>query len=824
MAKTVALSKTYDESSISVNTNLDLVRLRPKGMVRSIGLPGQIHAIREIVDNALDETELRPDGQLEVWVFVPTGSNRYQVAVRDNGRGVPLGMLSTLFSVIGASGKHTTENYKTSSGSFGAGSKAANGLSKYFRVVTTRDNLFGSVLFKEAKLEQENTPLENPFNHPVPSGTLVLMEPDGTVFTEMDKFVDGGYRQMIDMFRILRLITRNTTFIMRSVNMHLDETVWHMPVGQLWNYIETTYGSMSVLEYSPMSDHDPYSILYQRWNTDTFSMEFGFERPMLTTDTLGYQLKFFVPKNIKSNVSRTPLLLVNNVVLKDMESDPVVVINDLLKEHILPQLTEKEHQLFFLNVYKLPLCILASIIYEGATFSGFTKEGFTDPVFEKYFRKCLKQQFAEMSTDVWNMLFGYLIPDIISKYEATNNKVVTKKEMTNLSLEIAKFTNCSTPNRMEAELFLLEGDSAAHVEKERDTRIHAIFAMKGKPPCEMTRMGNEHADYARLIAGSRLNKVYDELRKIINIQPNQTDLSTCNFGKIILFNDADYDGLHIRSLNLVALYLMNWRLLSEGMVYLAHPPLYEMTHVASGKKLYLKDEKALWDKRIECLYSPLLDITIRHAEDLTKEFKMSDAAYREFCYLVMHIGDVMTRLANRLAIPIELMEKLVYMSSNISKEQMNLTKLRETFGPHVFYNMDLNVLTISFGMKDFTFSLDGVQEAIYENILPILNRISWKKFVIHLKTKESKEIDNLVSYMQLYHIFESLNGLFTIDRHKGLGGMSAESLYRTCMDPNTRILQQVTSLGDITTIYDMMGDQASTRKKYLQEKGLLPWE
>ena len=66
--------------------------------------------------------------------------------------------------------------------------------------------------------------------------------------------------------------------------------------------------------------------------------------------------------------------------------------------------------------------------------------------------------------------------------------------------------------------------------------------------------------------------------------------------------------------------------------------------------------------------------------------------------------------------------------------------------------------------------------------------------------------------------------MFTVDRHKGLGGMSSANLYRTCMDPNTRILQKITSLGDIQMIYDMMGNDAANRKKFLQEKGLLPWE
>jgi DNA gyrase/topoisomerase IV subunit B len=362
------------------------------------------------------------------------------------------------------------------------------------------------------------------------------------------------------------------------------------------------------------------------------------------------------------------------------------------------------------------------------------------------------------------------------------------------------FYPCRLKNNTDTEIFLTEGDSAGgQVSKARDTDTQAVFQLKGKPPNAMR------------IKVSKLmqNVVFRDLARILGVGPTDTDLKNMNFRNIGILVDADPDGYHISSLLIGNLYKLNPLILEEGRVFLANPPLYTMT--VKNSSAFIRDTHALMDMRINRIYRSCIEITIRGSSK--KLMKLSGEPYREFCYLVRHIGGTIKQVATKLVIDPMIVEMLTHCVDHIEPGHVNPQAIAKILGlKQVFYHADSNSLILNAGV-DITVPLSNLALEIRKYILPHLERIRWRDFDIWCTTPITKHYNNTaVSLMQLYSIFDAVDSAYPVHRIKGLGEMTRLQLLETCTNPQTRTQTVITSVGDVDRLYAMLGVDVSARK------------
>mgnify|MGYP000899706552 FL=1 len=598
----------YEDDSIITASDAEWILMRPENHVRVTDDSGLAHVLREILDNSTDETELFPGGKIDILFFLDKKNNTYQVAIHDNGRGIPFGKFLASFTKLKTSGKFTKDAYQTSGGLNGFGGKVAQILSENFRAITYRDGRIASIGFHRTELQHHT---EDNFV-PGISGTLVIHEPRKGYFTKVDRFIEETHNSILKLTLLLSMFSRNTTITTRMVFKSVDPSVWELPAREAMDLLDKKYRDIAIIATDGADNDSAMRYLRELWNVDspfTWTMEkinssvvpeleykkTKIHTPMGIQDVdvlLAFNISLFLPKIMRGTCTTS---IVNNIPTKDQTSSHVVGLISALKSKLVGYIEIPEHKQFFLDYYKIPLCAAISVKYGNVRYTSLAKDGFKDSEFEARYIEMLVKAFDMYEPYVWDELYQHIEDHIVLHYEQFYNKPISSKSAAKkVSLEIIdrKFYDCSTSDRSKAELIIVEGVSASHAANKRDTKTQAVFMIRGKP-LNVTKTSTGKHDPM-----SRLNSYppYVDLMKILNISPTQTDLSTANYGKIILMQDADTHGDHIRALHIGGLYAINPLIIESGMVYLANPPLYEITF--GNKKKFVRSKPELISFRI----------------------------------------------------------------------------------------------------------------------------------------------------------------------------------------------------------------------------------
>lgn len=838
MAKTT--TPTYGDKDIKHLSDADWVLLRPENHIRTTDQDGQLHIIKEIFDNALDETEISEGGELEILLFLDRRNKTYQVIISDNGRGVPLGKLEDSFTKLKTSGKYDKNAYQTSGGLNGIGGKVAMILSENFKVITLRDNKVGHLVFHRAETLC-STITDYPSKH---TGTVVAMEPRHGFFTGVDIFVESHYDHLVKLSLILGMFSQNTRIVCRAVYEGISPEFWTMNAVNALDYLNTVVENKAVVLADGADNEAVMHHLREMWQVDSqfiwnllqvssASVPHLEHQEQEVNDPLrgvreqrdvelSFKFNLYLPKIFRGTFVTS---VVNNIPMKDMTSSHITGLVTALKFRLASRIEDDEIRKFFIDLYRMPICAAISIKYGDVRYTGLAKDGFKSSVFEKRYVEMLRIVFQEYSDDVWAELYNHLAMDVVTRYHEYYNKPMSKSASRKNSMTLDKhFYECNTPDRSKAELFIVEGVSADHIRLARTPDgTQAVFMIKGVPSNVSKSSTGKRTPIERINS----YPAYKQLSEIIGIRPGQTDLSTARYGKIICTNDADIDGGHICALHIGALYHLNPRIIESGMVYIANPPLYEiLLEGKDARKIFVRTKSEFVDFRCSCLYQPTLDIYVDDVDHRVfgTPQKLTGDEYIDFCKIVVLVGEIYTELEKKLGIDAGIIEKLTYLTKYIQPGRVDGNTLRAAFGSKTIYDPTLNILTVAGrgDERDSSFSLDGVAEAMYEELLPVLYNLQWKKLEIRVTTKLTDSLNMVkVTMFQLYKIFETLNGRLKVDRNKGLGGMTEKDLELTCMDPATRHLHQITSLGDAEKILDLLGDDSSTRKRILEDLGLL---
>lgn len=557
----------YDSSEIRVLEGLEPVRLRPGMYIGSTGYDGLHHLIKEIADNSIDEAIAGYANKIEITILTDGG-----VRIDDNGRGIPVDIhpktgkstLETVLTVLHAGGKFGDGGYKVSSGLHGVGSSVVNALSTRMIAEVYRDGKTHHIEFDTGKPTSD---LKITKGTPRESGTSITFYPDPSIFKETTTF---DYSWVSNYARHQAYLTKGILIIVRDERTGAQESFYFE--GGIKSYIKRLNNGKEVLSddifYVDKQIGDSAVEIALQYNDSYAETMKPFANNVLTPDGGMHVVGF------RTGLTRT--------------------VNDYARKNGL--LKEKDDNLTGDDI-KEGLTAVILVKLPDPQFEGQTKNklgnpevrGYVDKVMTEYFGYYLEENPA-IAKKIVNK--ATLAARARKAARAARDNVIRKGAFEGLNLP-SKLADCSSRNREDCELFIVEGNSAAGSAKEgRNPQIQAILPLRGKV------LNTERARLDKMLANQELVSLIKGLGVGIGEQFNIEGL---RYDKIIFMTDADVDGLHIATLLMTFFFRYMPQVIEEGHVYLAKPPLFGLIKgTGNTRKIdYLYDEVALENKLSE---------------------------------------------------------------------------------------------------------------------------------------------------------------------------------------------------------------------------------
>lgn len=557
----------YDSSEIRVLEGLEPVRLRPGMYIGSTGYDGLHHLIKEIADNSIDEAIAGYANKIEITILKDGG-----VRIDDNGRGIPVDLhpktkkstLETVLTVLHAGGKFGDGGYKVSSGLHGVGSSVVNALSERMVAEVYRDGKTHHIEFDTGKPTME---LQVTKGSPRESGTSITFYPDPSIFKETTTF---DYNWVSNYARHQAYLTKGILISVNDERTGAHESFYFE--GGIKSYVKRLNSGKEVL-----SD----DIFYVEKQVKEAEVEIALQY----SDTFTEIMKPFA----------------NNVLTPDGGMHVVGfrtglnrVINDYARKNGL--LKEKEDNLSGDDI-KEGLTAVILVKLPDPQFEGQTKNKLGNPEVRGYVDKVMTEYFGyylEENPAIAKKIVGKAILAARARKaaRAARDNVIRKGAFEGLNLP-SKLTDCSSRNREDCELFIVEGNSAAGSAKEgRNPQIQAILPLRGKV------LNTERARLDKMLANQELVSLIKGLGVGIG---DQFNIDGLRYDKIIFMTDADVDGLHIATLLMTFFFRYMPEVIETGHVYLAKPPLFGLIKgTGNTRKIeYLYDEISLENRLTE---------------------------------------------------------------------------------------------------------------------------------------------------------------------------------------------------------------------------------
>ena len=554
----------YDSSEIRVLEGLEPVRLRPGMYIGSTGYDGLHHLIKEIADNSIDEAIAGYANKIEITILKDGG-----VRIDDNGRGIPVDIhpktkkstLETVLTVLHAGGKFGDGGYKVSSGLHGVGSSVVNALSERMLAEVYRDGKTHHIEFDTGKPTME---LQVTKGCPRESGTSITFYPDPSIFKETTTF---DYNWVSNYARHQAYLTKGILISVNDERTGAHESFYFE--GGIKSYVKRLNNGKELLSddifYVEKQVKEAEIEIALQYNDSFAEIMKPFANNVLTPDGGMHVVGF------RTGLNRT--------------------INDYARKNGL--LKEKEDNLSGDDI-KEGLTAVVLVKLPDPQFEGQTKNKLGNPEVRGYVDKVMTEYFGyylEENPAIAKKIVGKatLAARARKAARAARDNVIRKGAFEGLNLP-SKLADCSSRDRSECELFIVEGNSAAGSAKEgRNPKIQAILPLRGKV------LNTERARLDKMLANQELVSLIKGLGVGIG---DQFNIGGLRYDKIIFMTDADVDGLHIATLLMTFFFRYMPQVIEEGHVYLAKPPLFGLIKgTGNTRKIdYLYDEVALENK------------------------------------------------------------------------------------------------------------------------------------------------------------------------------------------------------------------------------------
>ena len=540
----MAKKSTYDASSISVLEGLEAVRKRPGMYIGSVSRKGLNHLIYEIVDNSVDEHLAGFCDRIEV-TLEKDGS----ATIKDNGRGIPVGMHEKgmsaerlVFTTLHAGGKFDNSVYKTSGGLHGVGSSVVNALSEWLEIKVSRE---GCVHYDRYERGIPTVELENGLLPVIAktreTGTWIRFLPDAEIF-EKTRFSAAEVKSRLHETAYLN---PNLTIVFKDLRDEEKETVtFHEPDGIV--------GYIRDLNKKKETIHEP---VYLCGEADGIHVECAFQYVNeFHENVLGFC------NNIYNAEGGTHLTGFKTVF--------TTVMNTYARE--LGILKEKDANFTGADI-RNGMTAVVSIKHPAPRFEGQTKTKLDNQDASKATAKVVGDEVVRYFDRNLEVLKSVLsCAEKAAKIRKTEEKAKTNmltKQKYSFDSN-GKLANCESRDASKCEIFIVEGDSAGGSAKTaRNRNFQAILPIRGKI------LNVEKASIDKVLANA-------EIKTMINAfgcgfsegYGNDFDITKLRYDKIVIMADADVDGAHISTLLLTLFYRFMPDLIYEGHVYIAMPP------------------------------------------------------------------------------------------------------------------------------------------------------------------------------------------------------------------------------------------------------------
>lgn len=558
MSKTDKQNKGYGADQITVLEGLDPVRKRPGMYIGSTSAAGLHHLIWEVVDNSIDEAMAGYATEISVHLLQDG-----LVSVEDNGRGIPVekhkvtgvSALETVLTKLHAGGKFGDGGYKVSGGLHGVGVSVVNALSEYLKAEIHRD---GKVWQQEFKIGKPLKPAKA-IGTTKKNGTIITFKPDATIFTELE----FNWGKILDRLRQQSYLTKGITInIYDNRPGHRQKKYKFHFEGGIKSYIKSLHRNKDVkndtvfyIEKEINGSKVEVALQYNdEYNETVLAFANNIHNPEGGTHLVGF----------KTALTRT----LNNYARN----------KNLLKE--------KQENLTGEDVRE-GLTAIISVKLANPQFEGQTKgklgnaeiKGYVETVFGEAFNTYLEEHPKEAEAIIGKCVLSAQARLAARTARAT---ILRKGALEGMTLP-GKLADCSSRHPEECELYIVEGDSAGGSAKQgRNRKFQAILPLRGKI------LNVERARLDKMLANNEIKNLVIALGTNID---EQLDVSKLRYHRIIIMTDADVDGAHIRTLLLTLFFRHFSELISNGHIYIAQPPLYQIKKGTNVRYAYSDEEK-----------------------------------------------------------------------------------------------------------------------------------------------------------------------------------------------------------------------------------------
>ena len=553
----------YGAGEIQVLEGLAAVRKRPGMYIGTTGPKGLHHLVYEIVDNGIDEALAGFCNKIEV-ELLPGNI----VKVKDNGRGIPVGMhptagipaVTVVFTVLHAGGKFGGGGYKVSGGLHGVGASVVNALSEWLEVEVCDGEKIYKQTFERGNIKTDLEVIGESTNR----GTTITFKADPEIFKETT----------IYDYEVLQTRLREQAFLNAGVRITLKDT------RDYENILEDDFcyegGIKSFVDY--IHKKKGLSVIHE----DIISFSNN-----LPDDSASAEVAF----QFNDSYNELILSFANNIHTTDGGTHEdgfkrafTRVINDYARKY---NFLKENDRNFSGEDVREGFTVVISVKLKEAQFEGQTKtrlgnteiRGLVDSIISDKFTTYLEENPTVGRVIVEKALSASRARDAAKK---ARDLVRRKTAMESTSLP-GKLADCQSKNAEETEIYIVEGDSAGGSAKGgRDRRFQAILPLWGK-------MLN--------VEKARLDKVYgnEKLMPVITAMGcgigDDFDISKLRYGKVIIMADADVDGSHIRTLLLTFFFRFMKPVIEQGHIYIAQPPLYRITKSKKHYYAYTDEER-----------------------------------------------------------------------------------------------------------------------------------------------------------------------------------------------------------------------------------------
>jgi DNA gyrase subunit B len=809
-------SASYDATKIQVLEGIEAVRQRPAMYIGDTGTRGLHHLVYEVADNSIDEAMAGYCGNIDITIHADNS-----VTVADDGRGIPVDIhkeqkkpaVEVVLTTLHAGGKFDHRMYKVSGGLHGVGVSVVNALSDWLEVEVRRDGKVHHQRYKKGRTASTLTVIGKSHK----TGTKVTFKPDATIFT---RGIELGFETLATRVRELAFLNKGVKITLSDERS--DKTEVFQFDGGIISFVEHLNRNKNPLHKKPIyfqRERDDIAVEVSMQYNDSYAETiFTFANNINTTEG-GTHLSGF-----KSALTRVANQYCKNKKL--LKNTDAVLSGDDIREG---------------------LAAVISVKIPNPQFEGQTKTKLGNADVEGVVASMVNDSlsgFFEENPSVANKIVEKATVAARAREAARKARELTRRkgalEMSGLP---GKLSDCSETDASMCEIYLVEGDSAGGSARQgRDRRFQAILPLKGKI------LNVEKARLDKVLSNEEIKTIITALGCGIGDEFNTERL---RYHKVILMADADVDGSHIRTLLLTLFYRQMPKLLEEGRIYIAQPPLYK---VKRGKR----EEYIQTEAEMDAL---LLDMgTDDLALSTTKPVReLSNKQTRDLCATLVQIAQISKAIERRgvkftkyllLSQPktkkLPLFMVKVEGDTHFAYSDTELAKIvkqhEKTSGKALeLHNEDDKEAPTS---KD----VDVVEFFEAETLTQIMNSLA--KLNIELtesyappaqdannlsarKKAPAKSLQPILKLQAdgettpLYSLKELLDAVkdrakqgMTVQRYKGLGEMNPEQLWETTMDPAQRTLLNVT-IEDAVKADEMftvlMGDAVEPRREFIEQ-------